>query len=160
MFDNPIITIIVLLVILFVLIAVFALLEKYIKAGPTKKTEEKKTESVAKQTAEVKPSNQKSDVEVKTPVEMKIYNSELADDLNQMIKDSNSVQSSRLQIENHLDKESNIRKYIKNKNYHSFDFGTENDDDNSTEEEPAITFTSEDYKRIMALSNIDDNKPL
>lgn len=150
-----------LLIMLVVVVIAFALLDRLIKGGSKKVSEitsapkEKPAEKPVKEPVlEVKSAPQAAP-------QMEIYNSGLADDLNSMLKNSSSASSSRLQIENHLNKKGNIAKYIKDKNYHGFDFGSEDvaansDDDN---EEP-LSFTREDYKRIMALSNIDDDKPL
>ena len=47
------------------------------------------------------------------------------------------------------------------KNYHNFDFdNVENNDAlvDSVDDNKPMTFTREDYKRFMALSNIDDKK--
>lgn len=154
MADTPVGTIIFLLVVLVVVIVFFAILDKYLKSG-AKKSAEKKTEP--KKVAE-KPIVKETVIETKTPTEMRIYNSELADDLNEMLKNSKNDETSRLQIQNHLDKKSNISKYLESKNYHSFDFGTVDDDIVEEDNQAPLTFTKEDYKRIMALSNIDDKK--
>ena len=90
---------------------------------------------------------------------MEIYNSELADDLQAMLNEQPAETSSRLQIENHVKKSGNIAQYLQSKNYHGFNFDADvNPAEPDDNEKPS--FTSEDYKRIMALSNIDDHKPL
>lgn len=150
---NSLNLIVILLVVLALVVIGFALLERYFKqsASPKKTEEEKSTSDEAVE----KPIT----IEPQVPPVMKIYNSELADDLSEMIKQSNPSESSRLQIENHIKKQSNISKYIQDKNYQSFDF-TEDYAAVSDEEQPKSSFTSEDYKRIMALSNINDKKQL
>ena len=147
-------SIIVLMIILIIVVVLFALLDRLLKGSPKKTTEK----SVApKKTVTEKPVEEPA---AKTLPEMKIYNSELADDLNAIIKNSNQSVPQRLQIENHIDKESNISKYLRSKNYRSFDFGTDDENAATDDEKQPLTFTREDYKRIMALSNIDDKKPL
>ena len=131
----------------------FKILDHFLKNGfkkTEKKTEEKKTP--AKPETVLTPTNQQTEVK---PT-MKIYNSELADDLNKILKDSETEDSVRLKIENHVHKESNVAKYIKSKNYQGFDFGGA--ETNDEEVEKPLSFTIDDYKRIMALSNIDEKK--
>lgn len=143
----------VLLAVLIVVIVFFAIVDYYLKNSGKKKTVEKKP--AAKPVVEEKPKEVKPTEPKSTPV-MKIYNSELADDLNKIIKETDTSQTSRLNVESHLGRESNISKYIHEKNYQGFHFDAEND--NLTEEDETMTFTREDYKRFMALSNIDDKK--
>lgn len=133
------------------LIIFFAIVDKFLKGG---KKIDKKTESIK---IPEKSSIETVSVENKNSLPtMKIYNSELADDLSEILKSSQNETSSRLKIENRSDKENNIAKYIKSKNYRSFDFNTEETANTDTEKE--LSFTLEDYKRIMAISNIDDKK--
>ena len=143
-----------LLIILILISVFFALVDKLLKGGTNKKTEDKKpvpkTEPIEKPVAKLPTENKPQPV-------MQIYNSELADDLNAMLKESKEEKSSRLQIENHTDRVSNISKYIQSKNYHGFDFNSE-DQYVAGQDEDQLTFTREDYKRFMALSNIDDKK--
>ena len=149
--------IIILLVVLAVVIILFAFVDRLIKgSGPAKKKVEEK--QLAPKEMPSEKIVQENKVETKSPVDMKIYNSELADDLNEIIKNTQRNETSRLQIEKHTDRTGNISKYIRDKNYQSFSFGTE---DNTTagDDEP-MTFTQADYKRIVALSNINDKKPL
>ncbi len=152
MADNTFVFIIILLAVLAFVLVFFAVVDRLLKGGTAKKTPEKKPTSkpVSTEKAVEQPA-----VETKIQPTMKIYNSELADDLNAMLKDAKIDQSSRLQIEKHIERESNISKYIQSKNYHGFNFDTDTATDN--DEEP-LTFTREDYKRFMALSNIDDKK--
>lgn len=150
---NLIITLLVVLAVVFVL---FMILDRFLKGG-TKKPAEKTT---------VKMEDGEKKIEVKEPLvenkvlpSMHIYNSELADDLNEMLKNSNSTESTRLKMEKHLDRESHITKYIQSKNYHNSDF--ENEEVVTSEDKnESLTFTRDDYKRFMALSNIDEDKPL
>ncbi len=145
--------VIVLMIVLIVVVASFAVLDRMLKGGTNKVAEKK---SAPKKTPAEIPTEEPA--AVKTLPAMNIYNSELADDLNAMIKNSNQNTPARLQIENHINKESNITKYLQSKNYRGFDFG---DDETVTDDtEQPLTFTREDYKRIVALSNIDDKKPL
>lgn len=152
--------VIVILVITVIVVALlFKFLDFVLNGGfPKKKSAEKKP-AVKSVTAEEQ--IKKSVVENKPTVSMKIYNSELADDLEAMLKKSSeNSQSSRLQVENHVNTENNnISKYIKEKKYSSFDFGV-GDSTNQDDVEEPMTFTREDYKKFMALSNIDDDKPL
>ncbi|MBQ7973459.1 MAG: hypothetical protein IJ295_00685 [Clostridia bacterium] len=141
-------------IVLLVVIAFFAILDRLIKNSGSKKPVEKKPEP-KKTTEKVEPAP--APVETpKTIPAMKIYNSQLADDLNEIIKKNDNDKSARLKIENHIHKEGNISKYIKGKNYQGFNFGT--DEINADEEDKPMSFTIDDYKRIMALSNIDDKK--
>ena len=117
----------------------------------------KKTES--KPIVSEKTSNEQIS-EIKSRPTMKIYNSELADDLNAMLKQSSNNESSRLQIENRKNRESNISKYIREKKYRSFDFGKVDDEPIEDDDNEPLTFSREDYKKFMALSNIKDKKPL
>ncbi len=146
---------VVLMIVLIVVVASFAVLDRMLKGGSTKKAAPKNT--VPKKAPVEKPIEESIAV-TKTPPTMNIYNSELADDLNEMLKSADNTGPTRLQIENHINKESNISKYLQSKNYRGFNFGDESAADNDTEE--PLSFTREDYKRIVALSNIDDNKPL
>ena len=137
------------LVILVIVAIVVALLFKFLdfvlKGGvPKKKPAEKKpaskpviAESPIKKTA----------VESKPTGPLKIYNSELADDLVAMLKNSNeNQQSSRLQVENHLNTENNnISKYIQEKKYRGFDFGADGNKNQVEDNEEPMTFTREDY---------------
>lgn len=148
--------IITLLIVLIIVVVLFMLLDCFLKGG-TKKTVEKapaKTEKAEKQ-IETKP----TPVENKVLPAMQIYNSELADDLEKMLKNTNLSEPARLEMEKHLNKESNIAKYIQSKNYHNLDFDSEEDTVSNNEDE-TLTFNREDYKRFLALSNIDEDKPL
>lgn len=142
------------IIIIAVIVALFAILDRVLKGGTKKaekKPEEKKPEPAP---APVQPISKPEPEAVQKPT-MQIYNSELADDLNEILKKTETDNTVRLKIENHVHKESNVAKYIKSKNYRNFDFGAE---ENTEEKEEPMTFTIEDYKRIMALSNIDDKK--
>ncbi len=143
---------IVALVVLFVLVLFFNLLERFLK-GSSKKATEKPVAPKPSPAKDVEPSE--------TPV-LKIYNSELADDLQEILKQSNNNETARLQVESHISKEGNIAKYIKSKNYSGFNFDNDDETDASDDEDgdKGLSFTKEDYKRIMALSNIDDKKSL
>ena len=144
------------IIIIAVIVALFAILDRVLKGGTKKaekKPEEKKPEPKPAP-APVQPISKLEPEVVQKPT-MQIYNSELADDLNEILKKTETDNTVRLKIENHVHKESNVAKYIKSKNYRNFDFGTE---ENTEEKEEPMTFTIEDYKRIMALSNIDDKK--
>jgi len=156
---NSYFVIVILIVVVVLVVLLFKLLDLFLKGGfAKKKTAEKKSATKA---PDVEKKQKAAPVENKASGALKIYNSELADDLVAMLKDSNeSQESSRLQVEKHMNKaENNISQYIKDKKYRSFDFGT--DDANNTEEdEEPMKFTREDYKKFLALSNIDDNKPL
>ena len=153
--------IVVLLVVLAVVATLFALVDKMLKGDSAKKPAEKKTE-VAKPAQEIKPIESVQETKpINTGSRMQIYNSELADDLNAMLSEQpESSQSSRLQVETHTNRESNISKYIHEKNYHGFDFNTDDADSVSAEDNQPMSFSREDYKKFMALSNIDDDKPL
>ena len=144
------------LIVLVVVVLLFALVDRLLKSGQKKVAD--KTPAPKEKPAE-KPLAETVE-EIKPQPDMKIYNSELADDLNDILKKSNSNASNRLQIENHMNKEGNIAKYIKSKNYQTFDFGTDDDAAVADEGDKPLSFTREDYKRIVALSNIDESKPL
>lgn len=148
--------IVILLIILIVVVVSFAVLDRLMKGGFKKPAEKTSTPAKA---AQDKPA-EKPVEEPKAPTAMKIYNSELADDLNAMLKDADTATPARLQIENHMNKESNIAKYLQSKNYHGFDFGMDDNFSMDDEANEPMTFTREDYKRFVALSNIDDKKPL
>ena len=142
------------IIIIAVIVALFAILDRILK-GSTKKTEKKPEEKKSEPApAPVQPISKPESEAVQKPT-MQIYNSELADDLNEILKKTETDNTVRLKIENHVHKESNVAKYIKSKNYRNFDFGAE---ENIEEKEEPMTFTIEDYKRIMALGNIDDKK--
>lgn len=157
-------SIIVMLILLVVVIVFFAVLDRLLKDKTSKKNTKEnptpKTKPVEQPTvtAPINPATEPA-AETVTPATMQIYNSELADDLYEMLKNSDTNKSSRLQIENHMGKESNITKYLQSKNYQSFDFAKYDSGDSENHEEP-LSMTPEDYKRIVALSNIDDHKPL
>ncbi len=156
--DNSVTLIIILLIALGVVVLLFAVVDRILKrSGATKKADEKKTES--KPIVSEKTSNEQIS-EIKSRPTMKIYNSELADDLNAMLKQSSNNESSRLQIENRKNRESNISKYIREKKYRSFDFGKVDDEPIEDDDNEPLTFSREDYKKFMALSNIKDKKPL
>lgn len=140
------------LVVLAVVMIVFLLVDKLLKSDgkkvdaktkPADKPAEKPTEKVVS--------------EVKAPT-IQIYNSELADDLNEILKHTNSDNDARLNIESRVDRESNISKYIHAKKYESFNFADETESISQDEEQQPMKFTREDYKKFMALSNIDDKK--
>ncbi len=153
MADNTFVFIIILLAVLVFVLVFFAVVDRLLKGGTAKKTPEKKATAkpVTNEKAVENPT-----AETKVQPTMKIYNSELADDLNAMLKDTKTDQSARLQIEKRIERESNISKYIQSKNYHGFNFDADTTVTNDDEEH--LTFTREDYKRFMALSNIDDKK--
>ncbi len=146
MSGNYISYIIGLLIVLAVVLVLFILVDKLLKDGNKKVT---KAEPSSGKTSSEKPADKTATVETKIPV-MHIYNSELADDLNRMIKDSTPNETTRLKVEN---KQSSISKYIQSKNYESFNFA--NDFETSDDEDDTMKFTREDYKKFMALSNID-----
>ncbi len=154
MVNEILVCILPLLVVLVLLCVFFAFVDKLLKGGASKKIEDKKpapkTELVEKPVAKLPTENQPQPV-------MQIYNSELADDLNAMLKETKKEKSSRLQIQNHTDKVSNISKYIQSKNYHGFDFNSDATSEDE-QDENHLTFSRDDYKRFMALSNIDDKK--
>ena len=138
------------LVILAVVLVVFLLADKFLKQDGSKVTKDKKTDEPA-----VEKPVEKVPEAPKSPV-LQIYNSELADDLNEMLKHTDNSENSRLNIESHLDRESNISRYIHEKKYEGFNFADENAP--AEEEDQPMKFTREDYKKFMALSNIDDPK--
>jgi len=142
------------IIILVIVIILFAILERIMKNSPKKNTE-KASPKVVKELPKVTEETTK----IENPINMKIYNNELADDLNEIINKSNN-KDKRLQIENHLNKKGNIANYIQSKNYHGFNFDTEEVVNEEVTDEDVPTFTKEDYKRIMAFSNIDDKKSL
>ncbi len=148
---NTIRVLIVLVLILVGIVILFAVADHLLKTN-SKKNEKKVEQPKAEQEVSV--------VEKKEEVvpTMKIYNSELADDLNEIIKQTEQEHSTRLKVDKHTNKEGNISKYIKRKNYQEFDFGGSEEEEMVTQEEDPISFTMDDYKRIMALSNIDDKK--
>ena len=140
-----------LIIFLVIVVIAFGLIDRLLNQKPS---EPKKNESDAVKPA---PAEEKPPISESKPNVMQIYNSELADDLNEMLKHTDNNENARLNLENHIDKESNISKYIHEKNYQSFDFA-DSDDSTSSDEEQPMTFTREDYKKFMALSNIDDHQ--
>ena len=154
---NLISILIISCIVLVMVVIGFAILDKLLKGTPAKKTEKPALEKDAKSEPPVVEKNIVTNTA--TSPKLKIYNSELADDLNKIIKESSQTSSSRLQIENHINKETNIIKYVQNKKYQSFDFSDDTTKENETDDQP-LTFSREDYKRFMALSNIEDKKPL
>ena len=145
----------ILIIILVVVLILFAVVDRLLKGGTAKKSSTKKPVT---KTVETPKESKETPKEIKVPTVMKIYNSELADDLNAILKESGTNKSQRLQMENHVNKESNISKYIQSKNYQSFDFGVDQDERTDEDADKPLTFTRDDYKRFMALSNIDDKK--
>lgn len=149
--------IIVLLIVLIIVVVSFAILDRILK-NDAKKNSTKIPET---KSTDIIESNQEPKNELEPAPAMKIYNSELADDINAMLNDQQSDSASnRLQLENHLHKTSNISKYIKSKNYQHFDFVPEENSTEDAETDKSLLVTRDDYKRIIALSHIDDDKPL
>lgn len=142
------------IIILIIVLLLFAVLDRLIKSSPQKNIE-KTTPKVSKETPIVPIEVPKND----NPPVMKVYNNELADELNEIIKKNNN-EDKRLQIDNHLNKKSNIANYIQNKKYSTFNFDSETIPNDENTDEEVSSFTKEDYKRIMAFSNIDDKKTL
>lgn len=138
------------LVILAAILVVLLLTDKLLK------TDNKKPDPNPTEEQPVEKPAEKPTTAVNAPV-MQIYNSELADDLNELLKNSKNDGDSRLNVEGRIDRQSNITKYIHEKKYEGFNFV---DDDSKTnqEEDVGMKFTREDYKKFMALSNIDDKK--
>ena len=151
---NSTMMILNLIIVLVFVICFFAVLDRLLKSGAKKSDKKKETKKNEEKKAE--PVEEKPVVNKPQPT-MKIYNSELADDLNEILKTSQADASIRLKIENQMKNESNIAKYIKSKNYQSFNFESNLDDSEEDVEKP-LSFSIEDYKRIVALSNIDDKK--
>lgn len=143
-------------IVLVIIIVLFAILDWFLKGGNKKAEKKPEVKTEAKPEPTPNPTPVETKQEPKAEPTMKIHNSELADDLNEILKKSQTENSVRLKIESHAHKESNVAKYIKSKNYRSFEFDDAPTSENDTEE--PLTFTIDDYKRIMALSNIDDKK--
>lgn len=140
------------LVVLAVVMVVFLLVDRLLKNdGKKAAAETKPADKPVEKPAE------KPVTEVKIPT-IQIYNSELADDLNEILKHTNSNNDARLNIESRVDRESNISKYIHDKKYESFNFADETESMTQDDEQQPMKFTREDYKKFMALSNIDDKK--
>lgn len=139
-------------VILVSVIIIFAFVDRMLK-GSTKKSETKTEKTKAAENPKPEIIDQEKKIST-----MKIYNSELADDLNKIIEASEKDESSRIKIDQYTNKEGSISKYIKKKNYQTFDFGGTDEDENVGDDEDSISFTLDDYKRIVAISNIDDKK--
>lgn len=136
----------------------FFLTDLFLKKGkkttaPKPEKETPKPTAVKDTPAAIKP--------VPTPTEKvaPIYNSDLADELDDIIKQNSPEDQTRIQIGKHVRAKSNIAQYLETKNYHTFDFheGAVNPDEAATGDDK-MTFTKEDYKRIVALSNIDTKK--
>ncbi len=142
------------IILLIIVIILFALLERLMKNSP-----KKNTEKVSPKVNKELPKIIEETTKVESPSDMKIYNNELADDLNEIIKKSNNKEM-RLQIENHLNKKGNIANYIQSKKYRGFNFESEEVINDESTDVELPSFTQEDYKRIMAFSNIDDKKSL
>lgn len=148
-----IISVLVISVVMLVsVIIIFAFVDRILKGSPKKSETKTEKTKVAEN-----PKPEIIDQEKKIPT-MKIYNSELADDLNKIIEASEKDESSRIKIDQYTNKEGSISKYIKKKNYQTFDFGGTEEDENGGEDENSLSFTLDDYKRIVAISNIDDKK--
>lgn len=111
-----------------------------------KKRDSKKPAKETPKTPEPKVTKPEPKPEVKEPQSATIYNSNLADELDAALKQPTSTAQSR----------SSIAEYIAKKNYHAFNF----DDVGVTDAEAGedFTITKDDYKKMVALSNITDKK--
>lgn len=135
---------------LIILLIVFALVEKYLKREPQKKTpsQPKQTTPAPTPASDTKPS---VPVTPAAPKELIIDNNHLADDLEEIIRQTDVKPETRLQVGQRVKHQSNIAKYVAEKNYQTFNY--EIIDLNETE--PKDT---SDYQRAMALSNIPEHK--
>ena len=140
---------------LVIVLVLFLLGDWYLKRSGQKKTDKPAAKNEAKAATEVKPNRTESasTAATTTPPTMNIYNSNLADDLDTMLEVSKS-QPTHQERSNQITTKSHIADYVAAKHYHTFSF----DEDANEEEKPTMTFTKEDYKKIVALSNIDDKK--
>lgn len=139
---------------LVVLLLLFVLVDWYLKRGNQKKADKPaaKTETPKPTAAKEKAIPEAAPTTVALP-SMNVYNSNLADDLDAMLKAGNS-QSVRQERTNKITTKGHIADYVAAKNYHTFSF----DVDPNEDVDQSTTFTKEDYKKFVALSNIDDKK--
>ena len=140
---------------LVIVLLLFVLVDWYLKRGNQKQTAKP---AVKKEVTEPTDAKEKSTPEpaataVTSLPSMNIYNSNLADDLDAMLKASKS-QPTRQERSNQITAKGHIADYVAIKNYHTFAFDTEPNED----AEQPMTFTKKDYKKFVALSNIDDKK--
>ena len=135
---------------LVILVIVFALVERYLKREPQKKvtSEPQKTTVTPTPASAPKPSAPTNSA---VPKELIIDNNHLADDLEDIIRQTDVKPATRLQVGQRVQYQSNIAKYVAEKNYQTFNY--EIVDLNETE--PKDT---KDYQRAMALSNIPEPK--
>lgn len=140
---------------LVVVLLLFFLADWYLKRGDKKKTAKPNTKPAPTATPNKadKPSTEAKPVTKTTLPTMTIYNSNLADDLDVMLRDK-QTQPGRPNLSNRVATKGHIANYVAEKNYHTFDFA----EPALTDEPEPMTFTKEDYKKIVALSNIDDKK--
>lgn len=111
-----------------------------------KKRESKKTTKEPAKNPEPKEPEPETKPVEPAPKSVTIYNSNLADELDVALKQPATTDQSR----------SSIAEYIAKKNYHAFNF----DDAGVTDTEAGedFTITKDDYKKMVALSNITDKK--
>ena len=91
------------IIIIAVIVALFAILDRVLKGG-TKKTEKKPEEKKSQPEpapVPVQPISKPEPEAVQKPT-MQIYNSELADDLNDILRKTETDNTVRLKIENHV----------------------------------------------------------
>ncbi len=138
------------IVLLVVLLGLFLLVDWYLKRDNKNKATKTATKNEV-----TKPITTAAKTEPATAVAqpaMTIYNSNLADDLSTMLETGHAEPTDRKHTGLNAN-QSKIAKYIAEKNYHTFAF----DADPNTETIP-MSLTAEDYKKFVAISNIDDKK--
>lgn len=135
---------------LVILVIIFALVERYLKREPQKKApaEPKKATPNPTPASAAKPSVPTNSA---APKELIIDNNHLADDLEEIIRQTDVKPATRLQVGQRVHHQSNIAKYVAEKNYQTFNY--EIVDLNETEPKDV-----NDYQRAMALSNIPEPK--
>lgn len=140
---------------LVIVLLMFVLVDWYLKRGNQKQSDKPavKKEATEPTDAKEKPTAEPVSTTVTPLPAMNIYNSNLADDLDAMIK-ADKAQPTRQERGNQITTRGHIAEYVAAKNYHTFSFDAEPNEDVN----PSMTFTKEDYKKIVALSNIDDKK--
>ncbi len=146
----------IVIALLVMILLLFFLADWYLKRSDKKKTSKPViSQKTPAETAKEKqtPTVTNPDKQVK-PTTMTIYNSNLADDLDAILKDE-ETSSLHHNLSNRLTSKGQIANYVAEKHYHTFTFDNQPETIDNSE---TPTFTKEDYKKIVALSNIDDKK--
>lgn len=134
-------------VLLFFLVDRYLLKDKKKDASKPTKDAKPAEPKVAKPETKPEPQAQKT---------VAIYNSNLADELDATLKQKTLINESRLN-EPQTSRRGNIAQYIAQKKYKPFNF-SDAELDEMPPDADKLSITKEDYKKIVALSNITDKK--